>query len=799
MKENTSFSANRTQDQFGKEIQQTRKTASCVVATDRVFRRSTMYIIIGISLILAFTSSAALVPEDENDILKGILLLWKFDESHGKLAHDSSNSANTGRLPVQAAFAHGTYGYALELDGIKTRVESSSGEGMKFTGGEMTVSAWIYPRDDGGTILSKPWNGEGEYNYGLEYTDAHALRFVLMDGVDNARISTASGTVPLNNWTHFAVRFSASRIDIYLNGFLQISKKNSIVSWKPARGDKNVPLTVGCLYPYPEPWPGNRSYCFKGLIRDFRLYNRTLDDSEIKAIYYRSHGNSAKVEIRLMNSGRSTALSGRVRMQSVITGKTSGPANRCVLRVDGSDTNVVINDSPAVFLWDTTETTNGIHLLNMRAVDKEGNQYFSEPVSVSVQNDAAVRLKKAFPRIAAAHGVNPFFDRYVNVLSKADLAILNFDRDWRRGLLIERDILRAIKARNPDILLGQYTVLNDVAIFGDKRSCNADIDMKISTERGPHGRGDWWARSGNGQFLYVYPDARSINITDSVTPDSNGDRYSEWLAKREFAAHFRNSPEFSIWYVDNVVHAPYIDADWNGEGVSGAASDPGVQSRYRSGFKNYFNTIRTVCPAVMLMGNAGDDGKDGFLGAREYRGQLEMAFYENVHKQSWETFLDGYQRLTGNTRFPHLVVVSMYGRDDDYALARYGLASTLLGDGYFCYGYDTVQCPADRYTPVIWLDEFDLAGKGSTNWLGKAIDPPQTLPWQNGVYRRRFQNGMALVNPKGNGEQTVVVQPGYSRFTGIQQPAINNGKPVSSLTLPDGSGLILTRRAIRDG
>ncbi len=743
---------------------------------------------------MAFTTAAAHVPEDDDDISKGILLFWKLDESHGDLAPDSSNSGNTGRLPVPARFAPGTNGYALELDGIKTRVEACSGEGMKFTGGEITVSAWIYPRGDGGRIVSKPWNGEGEYNYGIGYSDDHALSLILMEGADNARISTASGSVPLNNWTHFIVRFSASRIDIYLNGLLQISKKNPVFNWKPAKGDKNVPLTVGCLYPYPEPWPGNRSYCFRGLIRDFRLYDRTLDDSEIKAIYNHSRGNSAKVELSLIDSGQSTVLSGRVPMRSSVTGKTNGPLDRAVLQVDGTDSSVVINGSPAVFSWETTEATNGIHLLNMRAADKEGNQYFSAPVSVSVRNNSAVPLKKAFPRIATGHGVNSFFKRYVNALSKADLAVLNFDRDWHEGLLKQRDILRAIKARNPDILLGQYTILNEVMIFGLKQSCNADINTKVSSERGPHGRDDWWARSANGQFLYVYPDARSINVTDSVTPDSNGDRYSEWLAKREYAAHFRNSPDFAFWYVDNVVAAPFINADWRGDGVTEAASDPGVQSRYRSGFRRYFDSIRKLCPAVMLMGNAGDNGKDGFLGAREYKGQLEMAFYENVHEQPWETFLDGYRRLTDNTRFPHVVVVSMYGSDRDYALARYGLASTLLGDGYFNYGYDTLHYPMSSYTPVIWLDEYDLAGKGGTNWLGEAIDPPQSLPWQNGVYRRRFQNGMALVNPKGNGEQTVDVQPGYSRFTGIQQATVNNGRPASSLTLPDGSGLLLSRR-----
>lgn len=64
-----------------------------------------------------------------------------------------------------------------------------------------------------------------------------------------------------------------------------------------------------------------------------------------------------------------------------------------------------------------------------------------------------------------------------------------------------------------------------------------------------------------------------------------------------------------------------------------------------------------------------------------------------------------------------------------------------MDDGYFSGSTD--------YNQIVWFDEFDLAGAGTTKWLGKALDPPQTKAWQSGVYRRRFVNGMALVNPKG--------------------------------------------------
>ena len=50
---------------------------------------------------------------------------------------------------------------------------------------------------------------------------------------------------------------------------------------------------------------------------------------------------------------------------------------------------------------------------------------------------------------------------------------------------------------------------------------------------------------------------------------------------------------------------------------------------------------------------------------------------------------------------------------------------------------------------------------------------------------------MVLVNPKGNGSQTVQLEPGYTRIDGTQDRSINNGQPVSSLTIAERDGIVL--------
>jgi hypothetical protein len=77
--------------------------------------------------------------------------------------------------------------------------------------------------------------------------------------------------------------------------------------------------------------------------------------------------------------------------------------------------------------------------------------------------------------------------------------------------------------------------------------------------------------------------------------------------------------------------------------------------------------------------------------------------------------------------------------------------------------------------------------------LGSGQAKP-TAAWQKGVWRRDFDNGIALVNPKGNGAQTVTLEAPYIKIKGAQDPVTNNGQTVTTVTLKDRDGIILLRQ-----
>src|SRR5262249_4381627 len=71
--------------------------------------------------------------------------------------------------------------------------------------------------------------------------------------------------------------------------------------------------------------------------------------------------------------------------------------------------------------------------------------------------------------------------------------------------------------------------------------------------------------------------------------------------------------------------------------------------------------------------------------------------------------------------------------------------------------------------------------------------PPPTAAWQHGVWRRDFDHGIALVNPKGNGAQTVTLETPFHHLTGQQNPSLDDGAAVTTITLQDRDGLLLAR------
>jgi Hypothetical glycosyl hydrolase family 15 len=146
----------------------------------------------------------------------------------------------------------------------------------------------------------------------------------------------------------------------------------------------------------------------------------------------------------------------------------------------------------------------------------------------------------------------------------------------------------------------------------------------------------------------------------------------------------------------------------------------------------------------------------------------------------WLELIREYRTAMGNLAQPQIAMFAMVGSPTAYQGFRYGLASCLMDNGYFTFD------SSSSYNDMPWFDEYNVN-------LGTATSSPSTAAWQKGVYRRNFANGIALVNPKGNGVQTVTLETNFKRISGTQDSATNNGQTTNTVTLQDRDGIILMR------
>ena len=422
----------------------------------------------------------------------------------------------------------------------------------------------------------------------------------------------------------------------------------------------------------------------------------------------------------------------------------------------------------------------------------------------------AQNFKSTYPRIGAIEigswreALDP---EYRQVLAQHDIMILGYWRDWRGNdvvtneVLTLRDVVVDIKQRaaamgNSEILVGKYTVYNESGSNPDAVASRDKWD-KLHNEVGPGYRinNDWWARNSDGENTSSWRGSWNTNVTEYVTRDSNGDYWPEWAANRDYELYFRDIPELDIWFIDNWFYRPRVDADWDGDGINDDPKSESLGRAFRHGHMNAVRRIRQLAPNIIVMGNAGGGdpyNNKGMMTDPEYKGQLTALYQAAIGKShstetwgTWEAMMKQYQTTLSNAQH-RVLLMSVNGEATDYATMRYGLTSCLLDDGYYYY---TTHEKENR--SGLWFDEYDVD-------LGLAIDPPQFEPWQNGVYKRRFQYGIALVNPKGNGRKTIQVEPGYRRILGTQDSLTNNGQAVNSITLAERDGIILIRDEIPD-
>jgi len=393
-----------------------------------------------------------------------------------------------------------------------------------------------------------------------------------------------------------------------------------------------------------------------------------------------------------------------------------------------------------------------------------------------------------FPRLAANWLSNQNYQdpNIQKQLARGNIALINVWPGWDagRGTTVDQ-VVKNIKAINPNTKVFLY-ILNEAVSKTLSQATDPawlELNSKVNSMK--------WFLYASGGCCSIVDSFWSGNVTVNNTlyapTDSNGDRWVDWYAKWAVRNYATPNPSVDGFMTDNFFVKPRVDGDWNRDGKVDSKSDPTVATWQRQGLRRHVDDLHKLMPGKMQMGNISDWGDpDAVL--TEYQGQLNGGLIEGAlgnswsieSWNSWSAMMTAYRKIMAALAEPRLAVFQQTGSATDYQGMRYGLGSTLLDNGYYAYNTST------SYGDAPFFDEYNVK-------LGLAVTGPQTQAWQSGVYRRDFENGIVLVNPKGNGQKTITLETDYKRISGSQAPSVNNGQTVRSVTLQDRDGLILLR------
>ena len=232
------------------------------------------------------TTSAVVGVDINGSVAKGLVGWWKFDETNGTVAYDSSGNGNDGNLTNGPTWTTGKIGGALSFDGVNDFVSVAHSNGLNLVGA-FSVSLWFkvnkYDGVSNGTYHEYDWSSlltKGRWgslqNWTLLVSKHPLLARFGFYGEDPPSFSP-SFNLSLNNWCKVVVvQKETNEMYFYSNNKLLGVVSNEGVS-SSSNTSHNLFIGFGNDNSYP--------YYLPGLIDDVRIYDRALSAFEVKSLY----------------------------------------------------------------------------------------------------------------------------------------------------------------------------------------------------------------------------------------------------------------------------------------------------------------------------------------------------------------------------------------------------------------------------------------------------------------------------------------------------------------------------------
>ena len=217
----------------------------------------------------------------ENDLV----LWWKLNGD----AQDSSGNNNHGTTTATDWNSSGKFEHSLTTNASEHSKVNHVG---LIDYPAVTISAWIYPRDENFHIFQIE-------SANIDWLLERSRPLFSFSGIsqtylprENENEIHARGFLPLNEWSHLAFSYDLEHriVQHFINGELDLESSFASSSAFPLSSPFKIGHADGITNS-------------KGEIDDFRIYNRVLSPQEIDQIYGQGYGDFYNHKIVISESG----------------------------------------------------------------------------------------------------------------------------------------------------------------------------------------------------------------------------------------------------------------------------------------------------------------------------------------------------------------------------------------------------------------------------------------------------------------------------------------------------------------
>jgi hypothetical protein len=345
-----------------------------------------------------------------------------------------------------------------------------------------------------------------------------------------------------------------------------------------------------------------------------------------------------------------------------------------------------------------------IHQTLLSDLDPDPNAVNNIYVRCASQPDYLLQLKyrslslanPAYPRTGNLWGWSNFIDKGLAYMARIDL--------WLGAPDVDADTIRALRHLNPDVLILAEINAVDRAGLPD----------------------DYYLKDIHGHRLETWPGYYRLNLTKPYV--------AEYQARYAYQRLLDNDLMFDGIFFDNVMTTqswqnydiygnPFVfDADENG-----VADDPAaLDAAWKAGIFHELETFRALMPHALVMGHSMDINEPGiaaiFNGISFGFRTADVLEGELIFADFWDEYNDWHELA----QQPVVTMIESsppdqiaYGYDYSpwnkippstlefartyYPYVRFGLALTLMNDGYFTHEFGDTWHGNDW-----WYDELDF-------------------------------------------------------------------------------------------